>query len=90
MGSPLSGSLAELFLQYLEKSYIKHWINSKEIWFYARYVDDILKIFDANRTTEENIAQWFNELDTNLKFKLTVENNICINFLDPKHTKKTW
>ena len=53
MGSPLSGTLAELFLQYLEKSYIKHWINSKEICFYTRYVDDILIIYDANRTTEK-------------------------------------
>jgi len=65
MGSALSGTLAELFLQYLEKSYIKRWINSKEICFYTRYVDDILIIIDANRTTEENIAEWFNEIDTN-------------------------
>jgi len=50
MGSHLSGTLAELFLQYLEKADIKHWINSKEICFYTRYVDDILIIYDANRT----------------------------------------
>jgi len=30
----------------------------------------------------KNIAQWFNGIDTNLKFKLTVENNNCISFLD--------
>jgi len=82
MGSPLSGTLAKLFLQYLEKSYIKQWINSKEICFYTRYVDDILIIYDANCTTEKNIAQWFNGIDTNLKFKLTVENNSCISFLE--------
>ena len=80
LGSPLSGNLAELFLQYLKKSYIKHWINTKELCFYTRYVDDI--IYDANRTTEKNIVQWFNGIDTKLKFKLTVENNSCISFLD--------
>jgi len=31
---------------------------------------------------KKNIAQWFNGIDTNLKFKLTVENNSCISFLD--------
>ena len=82
MGSPLSGTLAKLFLQYLEKSSIKHWINSKEIYFYTRYVDNILIIYDANRTTEKNIAQCFNGINTNLEFKLTVENNSCISFLD--------
>ena len=88
MGSLLSGTLAKLFLQYLEKSYIKRWINSKEIYFYTRYVDDILIIIDANRTTEENIAEWFNEIDSNMKFILTVESNSCISFLDLKIRRK--
>jgi len=82
MGSHLSGTLAELFLQYLEKSYIKHWINSKEIYFYTRYVVYILIIFDANSITENKIAKWFNVIDTNMKFKYTVENKGCVSFLD--------
>ena len=64
------------------EGFIKHWINSKEICFYTRYVVDILIIFDANRTTEKEIAHWFNGIDTNKKFKLTVENNGCVSFLD--------
>jgi len=66
MGSPLSGTLAELFLQYLEKFYIKHWINSREIYFYTRYVDDILVIYGVNLVTEEKISRHFNDIDSNL------------------------
>ena len=66
----------------MANSYIKHWINSKEIFFYTRYVVDILIIFDANRTTEKKNSQWFNGKDTNIKFKHTVENNGCVRFLD--------
>ena len=80
MGSPLSGTLAELYLQYLEKIYIKHWINSREIYFYTRYVDDILLIYDVNLVTEEKISQHLNEIGSNLKFKLTTEINKCISF----------
>ena len=42
MGSPISSTIAEIYLQYLENVYIKHWLDSKEILFYKRYVDDIL------------------------------------------------
>jgi len=33
MGSPLSGTLAELYLQRTENNYIKHWIDSEEIYY---------------------------------------------------------
>jgi len=66
----------------LANAYIKYWINNKEIFFYTRYVVDILIIFDANRTTEKKNSQWFNGKDTYIKFKLSVENNGCVRFLD--------
>ena len=44
MGSPVSGTIAEIFIQHLEDSLIKHLLDSKTIEFYARYVDDILII----------------------------------------------
>jgi hypothetical protein len=34
MGSPISSTIAEIYLQYLENIYIKHWLDSKEILFY--------------------------------------------------------
>jgi len=39
-------------------------------------------LLKPNRKTEENITQWFNEIDTKLKFELTVENNSRVSFLD--------
>jgi len=49
--------LAELYLQLLEKQYIKHWISSREVSYYKRYVDDILIIYNENRITKEKILQ---------------------------------
>jgi hypothetical protein len=43
--TPISGTLAEIYLQLIEELYIKHWIESQEIVYYKRYVDDILIIF---------------------------------------------
>jgi len=82
MVSPLSGTLAELYLQLLEKQYIKHWISSREVSYYKRYVDDILIIYNENRITKEKILQEFNKVDSNLEFKMTTEDNKCISFLD--------
>jgi len=49
MGSPNSSTIAEIGLQFLKEIYIKQWLESKEIIYYKRYVDDILIIFDQNR-----------------------------------------
>ena len=82
MGSPLSGTLAELYLQRIEKEYIKQWIDSGEIYCYKRYVDDIIILYNNNRTQEEQILQGINHIDKNLSFKLTTEHKNSINFLD--------
>jgi len=42
MGYPLPGTLAELYLKNIGHSYIKQWLDSKEIHYYKRYVDDII------------------------------------------------
>jgi len=54
MGSPLSGTLAELYLQRIENEYIKQWLDSKEIHYYKRYVDDILILFNTKNTRGTN------------------------------------
>jgi len=51
MGSPISNTVAEIFLQYLENTHLKHVLESKHIVFYTRYVDDILMIFNPKYTT---------------------------------------
>ena len=49
MGSPISGTLGEIYLQLIEERYIKHWIENQNIVYYKRYVDDIFIIFDTSR-----------------------------------------
>ena len=44
MGSPLSGNIAEIFLQHFEQSHLKQLLENKAILYYTRYVDDILII----------------------------------------------
>ena len=46
MGSPISSTIAEIFLQHLENIHIKQLLNTKNIILYTRYVDDILIICD--------------------------------------------
>jgi hypothetical protein len=53
MGFPLSSMVTEL--QYFEELIIKHWLETKEIVYYKRYVDDILIIFDQNRSDVNTI-----------------------------------
>jgi hypothetical protein len=42
MASPLSSMVTKLCLQCFEELIIKHWLETKEIIYYGRYVDDIL------------------------------------------------
>ena len=45
VGSPISSTIAEIFLQYLEDIHIKKLLDTKNIIFYTRYVDDISKMY---------------------------------------------
>jgi len=82
MGSPISAIIAEIFLQQLEDTYIKHWLDSKSITYYARYVDDIFIIYDLHKTNGNQITNNLNKIHHNLTFKPTYELNKTINFLD--------
>jgi hypothetical protein len=55
MGSPISGTIAEIFLQHLEHIYIRPLIETKRILFYTRYTDDII-IYD-NETNHDYLTQ---------------------------------
>jgi len=44
MGSPISSTMVEIYIQFLEDLYIKQWLENKQILYYKRYVDDILNI----------------------------------------------
>jgi hypothetical protein len=53
--------------------YIKQWLESKEIIYYIIYVDDILIIFEQNKTDGKTIMNHINNIDKHLEFKLLEE-----------------
>jgi len=89
MGSPISGTIAEIFLQHLEHIHIKPLVDSKQILFYTRYIDDILIIYDTESTNQDNLTQYTYSMHTDLQFKPTQESNGCINFLDITIIRRT-
>jgi hypothetical protein len=82
MGSALSSTVAEIYLQYFEKLTIKHWIETEEIIYYKTYVDDIFIIFNRNKIIEDSITKRMKNLHKFLEFKQTVEEHNTINHLD--------
>jgi len=66
MGSPISGTLAEIYLQLIEEQYIKHWIENQNILYCKRYVD-IFIIFDTGRINENIIKDNMNSIDKHLR-----------------------
>jgi len=82
MGPPISGIVAEIFLQQLENSHIKFLLDSKHIKFYARYLDDTFLIYDASRTNPDAIVQYANSTHNSLQLTPTLESNNQISFLD--------
>ncbi|XP_071050947.1 uncharacterized protein [Onthophagus taurus] len=84
MGSPLSGLLAEFYVDHLEKVILKqkeHHFSTKHIQFYARYVDDILIVFDGSKANLIALLNLFNNVGA-IEFTIERENNGQINFLD--------
>jgi hypothetical protein len=75
MGSPISGTMAEIFLQNIENKHIKQLLGSKNITFYTRYVDNIFIIYDTKRTTADNIQTYLDHIYKILKLTPTYEDN---------------
>ena len=88
MGSPFSGTVAEIFLQHLEKTHFKHLNDSNHLLFYARYVDDILIIYDSTLTSPTNIQHYMDTIHSNIKLNRTHETNNNVKFLDLTITRK--
>jgi len=82
MRSPISGITAEIFLQHLEQSYVRSLLDSKHITFYARYVDDILIIYDASRTNTDTITQYSISTHRKLQLNPKLVAKDRVNFLD--------
>jgi hypothetical protein len=75
MGSPISSTLTEIFLQYFEETYMKHHLEHNHITYYKRYVDDLFIIYDQTKTNSDTITNLFNKINEHMKFKATTEEN---------------
>ena len=88
MGSPISALIAEIFLQHYEDNLLKQILDKSNITYYKRYVDDIMIIYEHNKTNRNEIEQYVNNIHHELKFTMTDEENNTINFLDLTITRK--
>jgi hypothetical protein len=68
MGSPISGTIVEIFLQYYEYLILKHMLETQAIIYYNRYVDNTLIIFNSTITSEEHITSKMNTIHSSLLF----------------------
>jgi len=73
MGSPISGLVSEIFLQQNEEIHLKHILDAKKIAYYARYVDDILIIYDSAQINKKDIDTYINSIHKNIKLNITHE-----------------
>jgi hypothetical protein len=60
MGSPLSNTMAEIFLQDLEQNRIKHFLEDEKIIYYNSYIDDIFMIYNQRKLTSQSLFKQFN------------------------------
>jgi hypothetical protein len=73
MGAPTSSVLSEIYLQHLENTEICNLLIKQNIEGYFRYVDDILIIYNENRTNVSDHLDCFNKLNPKLVFTLERE-----------------
>jgi hypothetical protein len=73
MGFPISGIIAEIFLQHFVDKTIKHLLDTKSLAFYTRYVDDILIIYDTTRVSSHTVNSYINNTHSNIKHNPTYE-----------------
>ena len=88
MGSPISGLIAEMFLNKLEAELFseKYKMFTKNIKHYFRYVDDIFIIHEGSKANITAIHNILNNI-SNLQFTIETEKDNRLNFLDITITK---
>ena len=84
MGMPLSGLLADIFLDSIESSLLNTPTDiNKNIILWRRYVDDVFIIWEGDDMSEIQVFHdIINELHHNIKFTKEIEQNNNIKFLD--------
>jgi nucleoside-specific outer membrane channel protein Tsx len=70
MGGPTSVILAEVYLQHLEHTSIADILSKHQIMDYYRYMDDILVVYNAQKTNIISTLEEFNAIHPKLKFTM--------------------
>ena len=86
MGSPLGPILANIFLCYHEKEWLKNCPEEFRPMKYVRYVDDTFLLF-WDESHIDMFQQYLNQQHTNIKFTVEKEENGHLPFLDINITK---
>jgi hypothetical protein len=81
MGAPSASTLCELYLQYLEHTLVYDILIKQNITGYLRYVDDVLIVYDSDKTDISEVVNSFNTPSHPLNFTIEREQNNQIHFL---------
>jgi hypothetical protein len=82
MGSPISNTITEVFLQTIENTHIKQLLDTTNILYYTKYVDDIFVIYDTRHIDNYTVHKYISQIHPNIQLNPTYEHNNQINFLD--------
>jgi hypothetical protein len=82
MGAPSSAIIAETYLQNLEHNQIYNLLKKYKITGYFRYVDDIMIVYDKNKTHINTIITEFKTKLPTINFTVEKEKNQKLHFLD--------
>lgn len=89
MGSPLSGLLADIYMNHFERKYILSNDSYKsKIVYYGRYVDDTFILFNGTTRQLDSMVAEVNKVHPNIKFTSEHEKDGHINFLDSTISRK--
>lgn len=83
MGSPLSGTIANIYMSHIEeKLLMKENKHSEKIVYWYRYVDDVLALVNGSSRQIDILLKHINSYHPQIKFTLEIEQNKQINYLD--------
>jgi hypothetical protein len=80
--APTSAILSEVYTQHLEHNEITHILMKHNIIDYYRYVDDILILYNHQKTNIINMLDEFNTIESKIEFTMEQETQNRINYLD--------
>lgn len=86
MGSPISPSIANYYMEYFEEEALKYASKKPKLWL--RYVDDVFAIWSHGLDELQIFLQYLNNRHPNIKFSIEKEINGTLPFLDVKIERK--